>query len=545
MANKINNFRGLDAKEDLQDVELEPTADQEATDKGVDRSYELKSQLSEPHVTRLSIDSAQLPLAYVFAVNDCLQHEIGFGRFQWELFILSGFGWMADNIWLQGVAVILPQIQEDLNPSRVEYVTLSLYVGLIIGATVWGSLADVIGRKLSWQITLFLAGTFGIAAGGAPNFVTLCALVACIGFGTGGNLPVDGALFLEHIPQSHQWLLTFLSAWWSVGQLIASLVVWVFITNYPADKGWRYSLYTMGAMTFAMFLCRYVIFDLQESSKYLVAAGRDEDAIRVLQYIANRNGKTITLTTEKLLSVSHGAASVRRASVWSTLKKSLNHFTLSHIRPLFSTRRLALNSSLIILIWGIIGLAYPLFNGFLPLYLQSRLETSSNSLDSTYRDYSIVSVLGIPGSIIACILVDWTRNPGKVAIGGRKMALALSTLLTGLFLFLFTTSKTDAAYLAFSCVTSLTQNAMYGVLYAYTPEVFPAPHRGTADALCSAFNRITGILAPVIKITTTSRDGSTSSVGPNVPVFVSAALFMVSAVLSMLLPIETAGKAAL
>ena len=56
---------------------------------------------------------------------------------------------------------------------------------------------------------------------------------------------------------------------------------------------------------------------------------------------------------------------------------------------------------------------------------------------------------------------------------------------------------------------------MYGVLYAYTPEVFPAPHRGTGDALCSAFNRITGLLAPVIKISTTNRNGGASSIGAN------------------------------
>lgn len=61
------------------------------------------------------------------------------------------------DLWLQGVAVVLPQVQTDLNPSRVEFATLALYVGLIIGATTWGSLADVIGRKLSWQITLFLS----------------------------------------------------------------------------------------------------------------------------------------------------------------------------------------------------------------------------------------------------------------------------------------------------------------------------------------------------------------------------------------------------
>ena len=41
--------------------------------------------------------------------------------------------------------------------------------------------------EISLQITLFIAGVFGIAAGGAPNFVAYAALVACLGFGTGGK----------------------------------------------------------------------------------------------------------------------------------------------------------------------------------------------------------------------------------------------------------------------------------------------------------------------------------------------------------------------
>lgn len=31
-------------------------------------------------------------------VNRCLQEEIGFGRYQIELFLLSGLGWMADSL---------------------------------------------------------------------------------------------------------------------------------------------------------------------------------------------------------------------------------------------------------------------------------------------------------------------------------------------------------------------------------------------------------------------------------------------------------------
>lgn len=39
---------------------------------------------------------------------------------------------------------------------------------------------------------------------------------------------------------------------------------------------------------------------------------------------------------------------------------------------------------------------------------------------------------------------------------------------------------------------------MYGVLYAYTPEVFPAPHRGTGVGLASTFCRICNTMVPII-----------------------------------------------
>ncbi|KAH0585599.1 hypothetical protein H2248_008829 [Termitomyces sp. 'cryptogamus'] len=185
-------------------------------------------------------------------INKCMQEEIGYGRYQWQLFVLTGFGWMADNIWLQGVAIVLGQVQQGLHPSRVEFATLALFAGLILGATTWGIMADLIGRRLSFNITLFLAGVFGIAAGGAPDFITFASLEACLGFGVGGNLPVDGALYLEHIPQSYQWTLTLLSVWWAFGQLVASLIAWGFIDNFSCEAtaticsksdnmGWRYT----------------------------------------------------------------------------------------------------------------------------------------------------------------------------------------------------------------------------------------------------------------------------------------------------------------
>ena len=110
-----------------------------------------------------------------------------------------------------------------------------------------------------------------------------------------------------------------------------------------------------------------------------------------------------------------------------------------------------------LLVYSIIGLAYPLYNAFLPLYLANSLP--SGDTNQTYRDYTIASVMGIPGSAIACILVDWTRksSSGRFSIGGRKMALAGSTAATGMFLYLFTTAKSEAANIGFSCASTLTQ----------------------------------------------------------------------------------------
>ncbi|KAL0572640.1 hypothetical protein V5O48_009326 [Marasmius crinis-equi] len=501
---------------------------------------------------------------------------VGFGRYQIQLFLLTGLGWAADNIWLQGVAIILPQIQKELHPARVEFATMSLFIGLIVGASTWGVLADLIGRRLSFNITLFICAVFGIAAGGANNFTTLCALISCMGFGVGGNLPVDGAIFLEVLPRTHQWYLTLLSVWWALGQLFASLIAWPLISNFSCgtpdncrkedNMGWRYTFYVLGGVTAIMWILRYVVFDLQESPKYLVAKGRDGEAIKVLEHIAHKNGRTITLTLESLQGGAKErtgqAQTVGHLSTYQVFRNAFSSFSLSHVTPLFSTRRLAINTSITIVLWGLIGLAYPLFNGFITLYLSTQITGDPPSTYRTYRDYSIISVLGVPGSVVACLVVDYTRkNQNKFAMGGRKLTMAISTALTGVFLFLFTTSKTQEAELGYSLASGFTQNAMYGVLYAYTPEVFPAPHRGTGDALCSAFNRICGVLAPVIKIVTTNPDGSAVGGTANGyvvevvqvpepytrqrPIFVSATLFLVASVLMLLLPIETAGKAAL
>ena len=105
-------------------------------------------------------------------------------------------------------------------------------------------------------------------------------------------------------------------------------------------------------------------------------------------------------------------------------------------------------------------MGFPLFNSFLPQYLQNAGQDSlPTPTRIVYRNYAITSVAGVPGSIIAYYTVD-------VKYIGRKYTIAVSTLLTGVVLFLFTRSADPGYQLAMTCLEAFFQNVMYGVLYA-------------------------------------------------------------------------------
>lgn len=183
-----------------------------------------------------------------------------------------------------------------------------------------------------------------------------------------------------------------------------------------------------------------------------------------------------------------------------------------------------------IFLWCAIGMAYPLYNSFIPIYLENKGVTlGSSSLSKTYRTYAIQAVCGIPASILGGFTVDLKRI-------GRKGTGTFACIGTGVFLFLYTRATTNASVLGFTCAIAFFQNLVYGLLYSYTPELFPAPIRGTANGLVAMFNRLSGLMAPII--------AAYIGIDTDMPVWISAALFMVAGLVFLILPYETRGKAA-
>ena len=285
----------------------------------------------------------------------------------------------------------------------------------------------------------------------------------------------------------------------------------------------------MGLMAMIMFCCRFFFFTLYESPKFLMGRGKDEDAVRIVHEVARRNGKTTALTVADLEVFN--LAGQQGIDATAALKRKLEKVNLAHVRALFTTPKLAWSTSLIMLIWAFIGLGFPLYNAFLPYIQATRgAQFGDGSTYITFRNSTIIAVLGIPGALIGGALVEVPKF-------GRKGALAVSTALTGVFLFASTTALTSNALLGWNCAYTFMSNIMYAVLYAYTPEIFPTKDRGTGNALTATANRVFGIMAPIIAIYANLETAA--------PVYVSGALFIGAGLLTTLLPFEPLGKASL
>ncbi|KAK0445019.1 MFS general substrate transporter [Desarmillaria tabescens] len=500
------------------------------------------SESPSNHVTQITLDDMykdeSVDVVYQAksrVLNKAIQ-EIGMGKYQKQLFICAGFGWFADSVWPLAIALILTQTSAEFNFNG-PYLTLAANVGLLVGPAIWSVGCDTWGRKWPFNLTLLIAGVFGTAAGGSPDFVTLACLLAIVCVGVGGNLPVDSAVFLDLVPGTHQYLLTLINVWWSVGSLLGSLLAWPLIADYscPEDAsvcdradnmGWRYLLFTLGGVTLLFWFLRLFYFDLLESPRFLISVGKDAEAVSIIHKIAKYNGTTTDLTVEHLNEAAEKAANLGIPIIPRTAT-----FGLQHVKGLFSTTKMAVSTTLLIALWAIIGLAYNLYNCFLPYLLTTRgIDFGDGSLYITYRNQFILSVIGIVGALVA----GWTVEVSGI---GRKGTLAISMGLTGIFLLASTTSRSSNALLGWNCGYNFSINMMWGVMYAFSAEIFPAPHRGTGNGLVNVATAAFGVLAPIVALY--------ANLSTSVPVYISGTLFVFSGFLALFLPYEPYGKASI
>lgn len=125
------------------------------------------------------------------------------------------------------------------------------------------------------------------------------------------------------------------------------------VDNCPreSNQGWRYVMYTSGALVFVMSIARITVVHLQETPKYRLGTGEDAELVETLHSIAKRYNRPCSLTLEKL----DACGTVRTAHSESRFSFQESYI---HLSGLFATKKIGISTALIWLSWTLIGLAY-------------------------------------------------------------------------------------------------------------------------------------------------------------------------------------------
>ncbi|TKA72628.1 hypothetical protein B0A55_05979 [Friedmanniomyces simplex] len=459
-----------------------------------------------------------------------INHEIdnnGMGRYQWYIWGLCGFGYLLDLLWAQAFGLVLSPLEQELGfPGKSSgNISVAFSSGLTAGAFVWGILVDIVGRRWAFNLTCLISAAFGLGLGGCNSYPAFLIVTAFVGFGIGGNIPIDTTICLEFIPQNRRFLLALLSIFQPIGVAICSAIAYGFIPKFScspnfseanpllscnkvaagaacctraSNMGWRYLMFTLGSITLGIFILRFVVFNFKESPKFLVYRGYDDKAIEVLQHIAKTNKRSCGVTKEDFDALTtEQDSNFSRTELLGAGKVQLQ--TTMTEKFLIEGARYKLlfkgwqMSRLTILVW----LTYicdfwgfTLAGTYLPTVLALKNGAIALSLKFTYRSYIAIYTPGIFGVLLGGLMYALPRV-------GRKWTMVFSSAMMGVSIFIFSAVNSEASNIGLNVMEYFFQSMFNAVLYGWTPEVFPAPIRGTACGLASFWGRLFGIIAPL------------------------------------------------
>ncbi|KAA6430145.1 MFS transporter [Agrococcus sediminis] len=429
--------------------------------------------------------------------------RLPFTRRHGRLLGTSGIGWALDAMDVGLVSFVIAALAQQWSLDRTEtsWIASIGFVGMAIGATVGGLLADRIGRRSVFALTLLV---YGLATGASALVGSLAALLALrfvVGLGLGGELPVASTLVSEFAPRRIRGrVVVWLEAFWAVGW-IAAAVIGTFVIG-ASDDGWRWGL----AIGMAPALFSAVVrFGMPESVRYLESKGRVAEAERTVRRFEEAAGVRAPSSpaAEPVADAPAGAPAEPSVSIWSS---ALRRRTIA-----------------LWIVW--FGINFSYYGTF--IWIPSLLVEQGFSLVRSFEFTLIITVAQLPGYAAAAFLIEkWGRRPTlTVFLIGSALAAAW-----------YGTASTEAMIIAAGCTLSFFNLGAWGALYAIGPELYPTNVRGTGTGAAAGFGRIASILAPLAVPLLLGAGGSMLLFG------VFAAAFAIAAVAAWTLP-EQRGKA--
>jgi putative MFS transporter len=389
-------------------------------------------------------------------------------RVQGRIFVIGGLGYLFDawDVTMNGYLTPLLGTEFGLSAAGKGLVATANLIGMAAGAVTWGTIADRVGRKKAFSLTLLIFSLFSMLSAASPNYEIFLVLRFAAGFGLGGCIPVDYALVSEFSPKKQRGkILAGMDIWWPIGATLCGVVSTLLL---PLDGNWRWMLLVMILPALLLFWVRRGI---PESPLYLLRAGRETEAREVIDRLVAETGAPVreyaapAPVAEEPRSRGLRAALAQLRLVWA-----------------FDAR--------------ITSVAWALFVTILVVYyaalswMPSILKAQGYGSTAAFTGTTVMTALGVAGVIVSALLVD---------IVGRKWVIGLSAPIA------------SAALVVFAIILGLSGPAVFWlgvfgffiqlaipVVYAYVSELYPTELRASGFGWASSVSRVITGFIPLI-----------------------------------------------
>jgi MFS transporter, putative metabolite:H+ symporter len=387
---------------------------------------------------------------------------------QGKIFIIGGLGYMFDawDVTLNGFLTPLLGTAFHLSTAERGLVATANLIGLAAGAITWGTIADRLGRKQAFGLTLLIFALFSALGALSPNFGVFLVLRFIAGIGLGGCIPVDYALVSEFSPRAQRGrVLTAMDGWWPIGGTLCGVVATVML---PLHGNWRWMLAVMILPAVLLFWLRRGV---PESPIFLARAGREAEARSVIDDLVSRTGAApepylIPAVPERRGPRGLGAALEQLRRVWA-----VNPVLTGMVWLLFCTVLLVYYAAL--------------------SWMPSILRAQGMGEYAAFAGTTVMNAVGILGVIASMVLVERV---------GRKWVIGVTAPLASLALVVF------ALVLRVNAIAAFVSIAVFGflilmvipVMYAYVSELYPTELRASGFGWASSASRVVTGFTPLI-----------------------------------------------
>ena len=222
--------------------------------------------------------------------------RLPWSAWHWRVVIALGVSWLLDGLEVTVVGSLGPALQRSdtlgLSAAQIGWAASAYIGGAVLGALYFGRLADKLGRKKMFLVTLVVyliatvltAFTWDIWSFAVCRFIT--------GFGIGGEYAAINSAIDELIPARLRGRvdLAINGTFWIGAAMGAGLSIVLLDPDWiGAERGWRLAFGLGGILAFAILLVRRHV---PESPRWLMMHGRFDEAEKVVQQIEQEIGVT-------------------------------------------------------------------------------------------------------------------------------------------------------------------------------------------------------------------------------------------------------------